>query len=228
MYHEPSERKASESRKDYVASSLLISLTLIIVVLFEVFDPKMGSLTMFSLERRDPLPFIALMAGWPPGIGRPPKEVRQARARAAILLVAGAILMIIGLLLLPLRFPLIRMNNTSLQIALALILIIASILVMLLGAYYGRIEARWHKGAQPRYETLLVYGAILLFTGLVLLLLIRTNSILPQTMEEQTPLVALSLILIIAGIFAMALGAYIHRAELKRGPYISPESPRKK
>jgi uncharacterized membrane protein len=228
MYHEPSEGKKSESRKDYVASSLLISLTLIIIVLLEMFDPKMGSSTMFSLERRDPLPLIALTALWPNS-----RELRQGRVRFVILLVAGVILMIIGFMLL----PLIRMNSTSpptveeytLLVVLSLVLIIAGVFVMVLGGYYDRAESKWYYYfAHPLFAILLFAGAILTFMGLVFLLLIHMKSTSPQTMEELTPLVVLALILIIAGIFAMALGAYIHHAESRRGPYISPESPRKK
>jgi uncharacterized membrane protein len=226
MYHEPSEGKKSESRKDYVASSLLISLTLIIIVLLEMFDPKMGSSTMFSLERCAPLPLIALTA-----LRSNNRELHQGRVRFVILLVAGVILMFIGFMLLPLRVPLIPMNGTSPQTraVLALILIIGGIFVMLLGFYCDRAESKWYYYfAHPLFAILLFAGAILTFMGLVFLLLIHMKSTSPQTMEELTPLVVLALILIIAGIFAMALGAYIHHAESRRGPYISPESPRKK
>jgi drug/metabolite transporter (DMT)-like permease len=225
MYHEPSEGKKSEGRKDYIASSLLISLTLMTIVLLEIFDPKMGSSTMFSLERPYPLPLIALTALRPNS-----RELRQGRVRFVILLVAGVILMFIGFMFLPLRVPLIPMNGASPQTrdVLSLILIIGGLFVMLLGFYADRAESRWYYMAHPRASFLLFAGAILMFMGLVFLLLIRMHSTSPQTMEEQTPLVVLALILIIAGIFAMALGAYIYRAESRRGPYISPESPRKK
>jgi drug/metabolite transporter (DMT)-like permease len=172
---------------------------------------------MFSLERRDLLPLIALTALRPNS-----RELHQGRVRAAILLVAGVILIILGFMSLPLKYPLIPMNN----VALSLTLIIGGFFVMALAAYVDRAESRWYY--LPLQSILFVAGVGLMLASLMLFPFILIHSTSPPTMEEQTLIVELSLILFIAGIFVMLLGFYVDRARSRRGHYIRPESPSKK
>jgi hypothetical protein len=103
-----------------------------------MFNVKMGSLTVFSLERRDPLPVIGLTAEWPY------KKVQP----VIKLFVAGVILLFTGLLLLPMirfSYPLTMEEHTFL-VGLSLILIIGGIFVFALSfvkpAYTAHIQAK--------------------------------------------------------------------------------------